>query len=191
MAKRRKTRNHKALHGTAHTASTHKKPVVDTLKEGGLLLVSALAGGGAGAAIGKHSLLIGIPVALWGVHKENKYITSAGLGLCLSNGFQQQQSTTTTNGIGDEMDGFSVEEVKERVGNYFRNFGEKLYLPKAQPAPQTTNGLGADEAPTYFINPYQTSTTQLQGNELDLSHLDRVQEQIAQMSGMGEINREF
>ncbi len=191
MAKRRKTRNHKALHGTANTTSAHKKPVMDTLKEGGLLLVSALAGGGAGAAIGKHSLLIGIPVALWGVHKENKYITSTGLGLCLSNGFQQQQSTASTNGIGDEMDGFSVEEVKERVGNYFRNFGEKLYLPKAQPAPQTTNGLGADEAPTYFINPYQTSAPQLQGNDLDLSHLDRVQEQIAQMSGMGEINREF
>ncbi len=189
MAKRRKTRNTRALHGNASTASANKKPVTETLKEGGLMLVSAIAAGGAGAVIGKHSLLVGIPVTLFGVHKGNKYITSAGLGLCLSNGFQQQQtSAAPTNGIDDEMDGFSMEEVKERVGNYFKNFSEKLYLPKNQSLP--TNGLGAsDEQPTYFINPYQNP--QLQGNDLDMSQLDRVQEQIAQMNGMGEIHREF
>lgn len=188
MAKRRK-KNYKSLHGTAATTRANKKTVMETLKEGGLMLVSAVAAGGAGAVIGKHSLLVGIPVTLFGVHKGNKYITSAGLGLCLSNGFQKQQSSSmTTNGIDDEMDGFSMEEVKERVGNYFKNFSEKLYLPKAQ-ATQPTSGLGANDQPTYFINPYQT--TQLQGNDLDLSQLDRVQEQIAQMSGFGEVHREF
>ena len=172
-----------------------KKPILETLKEGGLILVSAIAAGGAGAAIGKHSLLIGIPVALWGIHKGNKYITSAGLGLCLSNGFQKQ--STTVGDLPDEVDGLDIAQIKKRVGNYFKGFSEKLYIPQSleqaqETAPQTTNGLGADESPTFFTNPYNTNTNKpIRSNKLDMSQLDTLQEQIAKMAGIGNIQREF
>jgi hypothetical protein len=82
-----------------------------------------------------------------------------------------------------------AEEAKDRVGTFFKNFSEKLYLNKAA-EPSATNGLaGEGEQVTYFVNPYGNT------KELDMSAIDRLQEQIATMNGdmnaVDEMEREF
>lgn len=183
MRKRKNRKNRsKGLFGTPASA-VNKKAIGDTLKEGGLILLSAIAAGGAGAAVGKHSLLVGLPVTLYGIYKNNKYVTAAGLGLVLSNGFQLKKQAQPTEGV----DGFDIKilatEANDRVGTFFKNFSEKLYLPKTS---EGTSGLGEDEGVTYFINPHSNK-------ELDMSAIDRIQEQIADMNKPmnGEIDREF
>jgi hypothetical protein len=186
MARRkrnRKKRNGGMLAGVANAAANYGT----TAKEGAFILLAAIAAGGAGAAIGKHSLLVGVPLALFGVHKRNKYIMAAGLGFALSNGFQKVIGTEPV----ETVEGFDVKQIateaKDRVSTFFRNFSEKLYLPPTKA--ETTNGLGDDEV-TYFVNPYSNK-------ELDMSAIDRVQEQIAAMNQQGrevsgyEIEREF
>jgi len=87
----------------------------------------------------------------------------------------------------ESVEGFDMKQIaseaKDRVGTFFKNFGEKLYLSK-----ETIAGLAGDDDSnvTYFVNPYSK-------NELDMSAIDRIQEQIAQMNGAGlnEIEREF
>lgn len=181
MKRRRKKRGPYGLSGFAQGKGITKW---DAVKEGGLLVLAAIASGGVGAAIGKHSLVVGIPLTMVGVCKSNKYLAAAGLGFCLANGFQKIGGTPI-NGFENEMDGFDMAQIKERVGNYFKNFSEKLYLPKSQ---TIVGGLDGDgDQPSYFLNPYSS----LQGNELDLSQLDKVQENIAQMNAMGDIEREF
>lgn len=184
--KKNKNRNNKqSLSGTSGATAN---PLLITAKDGGLILVSALLASGAGAALGKHSFLMGLPVFFLGVHKKNPYIMAAGMGLTLSNGFQKPASAaTTTQGV----DGFDFKKIasdaRDRVGTFFENFKEKLYLSKAQPAETTTEGLGEDQV-TYFVNPYSNK-------ELDMSAIDRIQEQIAQMNQSGaaglEVDREF
>ncbi len=181
----RKKNKPKGLFG-APSASANKKAIGDTLKEGGLILLSAIAAGGAGAAVGRHSLLVGLPVTLLGIYKNNKYVTAAGLGLVLSNGFQLKKQAQTTEGV----DGFDLKmlaiEAKDRVGTFFQNFSEKLYLPKGS---EGTNGLGEDDQVTYFINPHSDK-------EIDMTAIDRIQEQIADMNkpmngNLNEMDREF
>lgn len=182
--RRRKGKQH-ALAGTQQPSMTY----ADTAKQGGLILLTAIAAGGVGAVFGKHSLIAGIPVTLFGIHKQNKYIIAAGLGLTMSNGFQKKAEAQPTQ---ETVEGFDIKtiatEAKDRVGNFFKNFGEKLYLPK--PKEENTAGLGEDEEVTYFVNPYSNK-------ELDMSAIDRVQEQIAQMNksagntNLNDVDREF
>jgi len=184
---RRKTKSNRKGKSKKHSlsgvnAATHT--YMATAKEGGLILLAAIAAGGAGAAIGKHSLLVGVPLTLLGIHKKNKYLVAAGLGMTLSNGFQKKGQTT------QGVEGFDLTKIaqgaKERVGTFFENFKGKLYLSPTPPT--TTDGLGEDEV-TYFVNPYNGT------GEIDMSAIDKVQEQIAQMnknvSGTSEIEREF
>lgn len=184
--KNKKQQGH-ALFGTAQVM---EHPVAQTVTKGGLMLLTAIAAGGAGAALGKHSLLAGIPVTLVGFHKKNPYIIAAGLGLTLSNGFQNKTATPVQG-----VDGFDLkqiaEQAKDRVGTFFKNFSEKLYIGKAEPSAATA-GLAGDnkeEQVTYFVNPYN------EAKELDMSAIDRIQEQIAEMSGgmnaVEEVEREF
>lgn len=167
-------------------------PVAETVTKGGLVLLAAIAAGGAGAALGKHSLIAGVPVTLVGFHKKNPYLIAAGLGLTLSNGFQNQNQSAPVSGV----DGFDLkqiaQEAKGRVGTFFKNFSEKLYLPKSETSTETSGLAGKEEQVTYFVNPYTSA------KELDLSAIDRIQEQIANMnrgtSGMDAIEdaeREF
>jgi hypothetical protein len=183
--KKNKSKQGNALFGTAPVM---EHPIAQTVTKGGLVLLTAIAAGGAGAALGKHSLLAGIPVTLIGFHNKNPYIIAAGLGLTLSNGFQNKSATPV-----QEVNGFDMkqitEQAKDRVGTFFKNFSEKLYISKAEPT--ATAGLAGEnneEQVTYFVNPYNNS------KELDMSAIDRIQEQIADMNGMNaveETEREF
>ncbi len=175
MAKQKKNKKGNALFGTAPVM---EHPIAQTVTKGGLVLLTAIAAGGAGAALGKHSLLAGIPVTLIGFHKKNSYLIAAGLGLTLSNGFQNKSATPV-----QEVNGFDVkqiaEQAKDRVGTFFKNFSEKLYISKAA-EPTATSGLSgenSEEQVTYFVNPYNDT------KELDMSAIDRIQEQIAAMNG--------
>ncbi|HRJ29906.1 MAG TPA: hypothetical protein PLV21_06565 [Cyclobacteriaceae bacterium] len=192
MAKTRRKKNKKQKQGHALFGATPvmEHPVAQTVTKGGLVLLAAIAAGGAGAALGKHSLLAGIPVTLVGFHKKNPYIIAAGLGLTLSNGFQNQNKTTVQG-----VDGFDIkqiaEQAKDRVETFFKNFSEKLYIAKAA-EPTATAGLAgenSEEQVTYFVNPYNDT------KELDMSAIDRIQEQIASMNGgmnaVEEVEREF
>lgn len=189
--KKGKGKNHQELSGAAQVM---EHPIAQTVTKGGLVLLAAIAAGGAGAALGKHSLLAGIPVTLIGFHKKNAYLIAAGLGLTLSNGFQNQnKSVALVQGV-DGLDFKQIaEQAKDRVGTFFKNFSEKLYLPKS--GTSETSGLegnGKGEQVTYFVNPYNNA------NELDMSAIDRIQEQIANMnqgtsglSAVEESEREF
>lgn len=186
MARRRKRgRSKKHGKGLSGVAKVGENSYVITAKEAALMLLAAIAAGGAGAAIGKHSLLVGLPITVIGIHKKNKYVTAAGLGFTLSNGFQNKSNAIpeTTDGLGNIKQ--LAEQAKDRVTTFFKNFGEKLYLPKS--ITETTNGLG-ENGVTYFVNPYSKK-------ELDMSAIDHIQEQIAQMnksdSGQDQIEREF
>jgi hypothetical protein len=185
--KQNKNRKRKSnpLFGTEQASGNNS--YIDTAKEGGLILLAAIAAGGAGAAIGKHSLIAGVPLTLIGIHRKNKYLIAAGLGLTLSNGFQKPGQSSTTQGV----DGFDLKQIaqgaKDRVGTFFENFKGKLYLT---PAPVTTAADGIDdEQVTYFVNPYNGT------GALDTSAIDRVQEQIAEMNknvnGLNDMDREF
>jgi hypothetical protein len=159
-------------------AQAMEHPIAQTVTKGGLVLITAIAAGGAGAALGKHSLIAGIPLALIGYHKKNNYMMAAGLGLCLSNGFQNPNKTAEPVQGVDGLDFKQIaDEAKDRVGTFFKNFSEKLYLSKTEPT--GTSGLegnGNQEQVTYFVNPYSNA------KELDMSAIDRIQEQIANMS---------
>lgn len=192
---KRKHKNRKRTHskGLAGVAQVMEHPVAQTVTKGGLALLTAIAAGGAGAALGKHSLIAGVPVTLIGFHKKNPYLIAAGLGLTLSNGFQNKNAVAPVQGV----DGFDLKQIaegaKDRVGTFFKNFSEKLYLPKSDTAMEATSGLeGKDDQVTYFVNPYNSA------KELDMSAIDRIQEQIANMnkgtSGINaieEADREF
>lgn len=181
------TKHEKSRKGTGlfGTPPVMEHPVAQTLAKGGLVLLTAIASGGAGAALGKHSLLAGIPLALYGFHKKNTYLIAAGLGFTLSNGFQSKnKKTAAVQGV----DGFDVkqlaEEAKERIGTYFKNFSEKLYLPNEETG---TAGLAGqpekEEQVTYFVNPYNNNP-----KEIDMSAIDRIQEQIANMQSGNRAN---
>lgn len=62
-------------------AANSSEAYIATAKEGGLIVIAAIAACGVGAALGRHSLIAGIPVTLIGVHKGNPYIVAAGLAL--------------------------------------------------------------------------------------------------------------
>ena len=187
--KRKKNRGRgkrKSYKGLSGVAQVMEHPIANTVTKGSLILLAAIAAGGAGAALGKHSLIAGVPVTLVGFHKKNPYLIAAGLGLTLSNGFQRKdQQQVTTQGV----DGFDLklvaEQAKDRVGTFFKNFSEKLYLKSGE---EGAAGLAGENDVTYFVNPYTPKG-------LDMSAIDRVQEQIAQMnggtSGLNEVDREF
>jgi hypothetical protein len=179
--KKSKSKKQKQKYGLAGVNEVMAHPMAQTAMKGGLVLLAAVAAGGAGAALGKHSLLAGVPVTLIGFHKKNPYLIAAGLGLTLSNGFQNKsKSTAPIQGV-DGLDFKQLaEEAKDRVGTFFKNFSEKLYLSSAASGTSGLTGNDKEEQVTYFVNPYSRT------KEIDMSAIDRIQEQIAGMQGSGE-----
>jgi hypothetical protein len=146
--------------------------------------VAALAAGNIAGAVlfGNHALIPSVIALGIGIARKNLYWTMAGAGLFLANGYQAKADVTPateTNGIEDEVNGFDFasfkDKAKERAKNYFSSFAEKLYLPK--PKTETVSGMNGSEEVTYFMNPYTTKKGQL-----DMSKLDDVQAQIAEMN---------
>lgn len=192
MAKQRKSKRRTKGAGLPGevAALTKKHGLGMSTKEGLLLAVTSIAAAGAGAALGKHSLLPGLALTIWGVHKQNKFLTAAGLGVSVTSGYKSLTSGRATTGMEGLDAKTAITEAKDRVTNFFQNFSEKLYLPKS--SPETVNGLAGEEEPvTYFVNPYSRP------KELDMSAIDKIQAQIAEMGTTKtslnslEVEREF
>ena len=157
---------------SASAASVLTKEV--SRKEIGFAVLSFFGGTIMGAALGKYSGLGGLAIAGLGAWKKNMYATSLGAGMFLST--VPKAASTGTDGIAvGEIDGISMESIKENTKNYFQTLASKLML-KSSEAVEGLNGEGEDEV-TYFINPYTQSA-----DKLDTRELDRIQEQIAQMN---------
>lgn len=161
-----RTRNN----SSASTASVLTKEV--SRKEIGFAVLSFFGGTIMGAALGKYSGLGGLAIAGLGAWKKNMYATSLGAGMFLST--VPKAVSTGTDGIAvGEIDGISIDSIKENTKNYFQNLASKLMLKSSE----AVEGLNGEDDVTYFINPYTQSP-----DKLDTSELDRIQEQIAQMN---------
>lgn len=158
---------------SASAASVLTKEV--SRKEIGFAILSFFGGTAIGAALGKYSGIGGLAIAGLGAWKKNMYATSLGAGMFLS--AVPKVAGDATNGIEDEdMEGISMESIKENTKNYFQTLASKLML-KATPTQVSTSGLNGEDDVTYFINPYTQGS-----DKLDTRELDRIQEQIAQMN---------
>ena len=184
--KRKKGKKSKKRGGlSGFTGAITKGNNGSALKVAGGILLAGFAGSITAAALGKHSLLASLPVLFVGAKTENKYILTAGA--CLAVGGVLTKKSTSVSGV----DGFDIkqiaEDAKDRVGQFFENFKEKLYIP-ASKTEEGTNGLQGGEQVKYFINPYNA-------NDVDMSALDRVNDEVVAMNegtaGLFDIDREF
>ncbi len=157
------------------------------LKKSGLqtgrdILIGAIGGGLAGAAIGRSSFLVGIAVTGIGHYMGSNGAASFGVGLMASGGYQAVAGAVN----GTEQEGF--EGVKERISAFTDEFKKKLFIDKLiHPAAkkedaktgteneQGTNGMGDVQ---YFT--YPNSGKELEGAEdIDLSALDKLEQRVA------------
>lgn len=172
-APKRRRRKSRSLFGIATTSG--KPNTGAALKETGLNLLALGGGGVAGAAIGKNSLLIGLPLTFYGYYKKNPLISSAGMGLILCNGFQSATQSVVPSQNTNSVEGLDMKQIaagaKERVNTFIRNFSEKLYLK-----PVSLNSLNGTDQVSYFMTPFSGTSG------IDMSDLDRIQVQIAEMS---------
>ncbi|MFD0998692.1 hypothetical protein ACFQ21_05210 [Ohtaekwangia kribbensis] len=183
--KRKKGKKSKKRGGLSGiTGAITKGNNVDALKTAGGILLAGIAGGITAAAVGKISLLASIPVLFIGAKTENKFILAAGASLAVTSVVIKKP--TSVSGV----DGFDfkqiAEDAKDRVGQFFENFKEKLYIPASKS--EGTNGLYGGEQVKYFINPYNS-------NDDGMSELDRVNDDVLAMNegtaGLFDIDREL
>lgn len=153
------------------TKGDGKASAIETFKD---LVIGVVGGGLVGSAIGKYSLLAGAAVTGTGYYIKNKLVTSLGFGMMAANGFQKKEDSVS--GLDGETAG--LEGAKERVLAFKDTFSQKLFLDKlVKKKPESgTNGVGEVQ---YFVYPNQN----LEGKELDMSALERLENQVAQ-SGM-------
>ena len=163
MKKKSKYKRKRGLHGTDTAKGTTHNVKATAIQTGKDLLIGVIGGGIAGAVIGKPALLIGVGVTGYGHYANKPTLTTFGIGMMASSGFN-----SGTNGV----DGFSVEDVKTRVMNFKDSFTSKLFLDKfiKPKTEETANGIGAVQ---YYDYPQENK-------ELDLSALDRLQAQVVQ-----------
>lgn len=136
-------------------------------------VLSAIGGNIIGAGLGKYSFWGGAIVSGIGVATKNMYLSAAGAGMLVNT---INKSSSGTNGFEDEeMEGLSIEGAKERVKHLFDNYKNRMMLKSAS---ESVSGLGNTEGEVrFFHNPYE-----LNRSSLDLSQLDRLQEQVAALN---------
>jgi hypothetical protein len=100
------------------TKGNVKNTLIETGKD---LLVGVIAGGLAGSAIGKPSLIAGAGITAFGHYRGSRLLSLFGIGMMAANGFQ----TATVSGVEEGMEG-----VKDRVMAFKNSFTQKMYLDK-------------------------------------------------------------
>ena len=165
----------KSLNNKLPTKNSVKNSVLETVKD----IAGVVIGGFAGAAIGKPSLAIGIGLTGAGHFTNTPLLTSFGVGVMASNGFQGGKGT-------DGLDGMDMASVKERINNYKENLLQKTYidkiLPKKEEATKATNGIGDLQFFTHS-NDYRSGITS--GND-DFAGMNTIEENVIQ-SGMAHM----
>lgn len=155
------------------TKGDMKNSAIETLKD---VVVGVVAGGVAGSAIGRASLIIGAAVTGLGHYYKSRLASIFGVGMMAANGYQQ--SGTQMQGTPKEgLEGL-IEGAKERVMNFKDTFTEKLFLDKVRKKKeetkgQQTNGVGEVQ---YFTYPENKELGE--GKELDLTALDNLEKQV-------------
>ena len=174
MTKRKKSRRKKTgLAGIQEAMITSSSIQQKQLLIG---VLAALGGNIVGAGLGNFSFWGGALVSGVGIMTRNLYVTAAGAGMLVNT---IQKAPGAINGADDEMDGISIEGAKTRVSHLFDSLKNKMML---QPPSEGVSGLGENQV-RYFTNPYETNRS-----SLDLSELNRIQEQVARMDGLAEID---
>lgn len=159
---------------TQDTKGNVKNSLMETGKD---LLIGVIGGGVAGAVIGRASLILGAGVTLASYYFGSREATMFGVGMMAANGFQKM--TGTVNGP-EDLEG--LDGVKDRLLTFKDSFSQKLWLDKIikkKPAAKPTNGLGEVQ---YFTYPQQESLPVGEVGEVDLSALDKIEEQIKQQA---------
>ena len=154
-----------------------KNTAIETLKD---VVIGVVAGGVAGSAIGRASLLIGAAVTGLGHYYKSRLASVFGVGMMAANGFQP---TTTTPLKGTPKEGLegALAGAKERMMNFKDSFSEKLYLDKVLKTKEvakeetTTKGVGEVQ---YFTYPENKELGESTATELDLTALDRLEKQV-------------
>src|SRR5574337_580393 len=168
-----------------------KNSAIETVK---VVVIGVVAGGVAGSAIGRASLIIGAAVTGLGHYYKSRLASIFGIGMMAANGFQQ--SDTQMKGTPKEGLEGALEGAKERVMNFKDTFSQKLYLDKVLKTKEpkkddgTTSGVGEVQ---YFTYPENKELNA--GKELDLTALDQLEKQVAESgaefskkrSGMGNL----
>lgn len=154
------------------------KPTIGQAVGKTALHVGTVVGGMAGGLIlGKYSFYSGLLLTGLGVYRQNHYLALAGTGMMVA-----PKVKTTSPAPPVTMEGFDAKQVateaKERVLKGFKDFSEKITFSKGE----GMGGLYGNEPVTYYVNPYSSGQIS-PGSMPDMSALDRVQEQIAQMNG--------
>jgi hypothetical protein len=153
-----------------------KNTGIETLKD---VVIGVVAGGVAGSAIGRASLIIGAAVTGIGHYYKSRLASVFGVGMMAANGFQQ----TPTQLKGTPKEGLegTLEGAKERVMNFKETFGQKLFLDKIIKSKEekkedtTTKGVGEVQ---YFTYPENKELGESTATELDLTALDRLEKQV-------------
>lgn len=159
---------------TQDTKGNVKNSLMETGKD---LLIGVIGGGVAGAVIGRASLILGAGVTLASYYFGSREAAMFGVGMMAANGFQKM--TGTVNGP-EDLEG--LDGVKDRLLTFKDSFSQKLWLDKIikkKPAAKPTNGLGEVQ---YFNYPQQESLPVGEVGEVDLSALDKIEEQIKQQA---------
>ena len=158
-----------------NTKSDIKNSLIETGKD---LLIGVVAGGFAGAAIGKPSLLIGFVATGAGHFLDNRLLSSLGMGMMASNSL----STKAIAGM-EGLEG--LEGVKERVQAYKDSLLERTYLDKikAFSKGKTAKAISGMGDVQYFSYPQNM----LEGASDDLALLNQLEHQIASSGMQGTV----
>ncbi len=159
---------------TQDTKGNVKNSLMETGKD---LLIGVIGGGVAGAVIGRASLILGAGVTLASYYFGSREAAMFGVGMMAANGFQKM--TGTVNGP-EDLEG--LDGVKDRLLTFKDSFSQKLWLDKIikkKPDAKPTNGLGEVQ---YFNYPQQEALPVGEVGEVDLSALDKIEEQIKQQA---------
>ena len=152
------------LKGELQTEGDLKNSALEMLKTG----VLGVAGAGAGAAIGKPSLLLGLGVIMAGHYYKSNKLTAIGTGMLASGAYKAVKGVDGTEVAG--LDG-----AKERLQAFGKDLKERLYIDKIKniisnkkPEKETTGTEGLGEI--QYFNPT---------NAIDnMGSLDAIEEEI-------------
>lgn len=171
----------KFLSGMTQTLNTKSNVQNSLLETGKDLVVGVVGGGFIGAAIGKPSLLIGIAITGTGHFMDNRLLTSLGMGMMASNGFQ----TKSLKGLDGAN---SIEEIKARINTYKTSFLEKTYVDKIKALQngktKGTDGFGDVQYFTYPQNLLEGANDELEALNRIENHIANQGLQQAQISGI-------
>jgi len=155
-----------------------KNTAIETLKD---VVIGVVAGGVAGSAIGRASLIIGAAVTGIGHYYKSRLASVFGVGMMAANGFQPSATTPLKGTPKEGLEG-TLEGAKDRVMNFKETFGQKLFLDKimkpkapAETKEETTKAVGEVQ---YFTYPENKELGESTATELDLTALDRLEKQV-------------